>query len=321
MGPKYLSGGMTEEELSWSEKGFAARRCIHRVAMAVDGSHVPYWPPDRVFKNEYRNYKGFYSLNVLAFVNSFYMFVSTDIGMPGRVPDSVIFHRSALGQAIKRDPTSVLGLGRIIFGDGGFNCCPGMMAPWWNAKTKEKKFFNFCFSSTRFFVEQAFGLWKERWRILKNYQIGSQNNVCARIYTTMILHNVLQLHMYRDYDDNGMQEALDDVEQEYRVLESLDEAVAARVEHCEERYRAMFVHLPVNDGAGLCKKCAKKGLRECDHGRWDPACDEPKDVASEQLRGHLTQELWADFARKHPEAAANDFNDQDHPDFGAWLNE
>ena len=162
LGPQYVKSDFTEAELDVLRKGFRDRRGIDGAVLAVDGTHVPIWPPDLIYKNDYRNYKGWYSLNVLAYVTCFYTFATAEIGHPGRCCDISIFRNCPLGEQILSDPASVLGVGNFVLGDGGFVLSEGVMTPYSNPQNKKQKYFNFCFSSTRFFVEQAFGIWKER---------------------------------------------------------------------------------------------------------------------------------------------------------------
>ena len=56
------------------------------MAMAVDGTHVPFRPDDSTTAIDYmyRNYKGWKSILAVAFVNSFFLFVDADVGAAGR---------------------------------------------------------------------------------------------------------------------------------------------------------------------------------------------------------------------------------------------
>jgi len=162
LGPQYLKTTFEPMELEEYRKGFHDRRGIDGGVLAVDGTHVPSWPPDLEYKNDYRNYKGWYSLNVLAYVTTYYTFASAEVGHPGRSCDISILRGCPLGQKILSDPASVLGEGHFVLGDGGFVQSDGVMTPFPNPQNKKEKYFNFCFSSTRFFVGQAFGIWKER---------------------------------------------------------------------------------------------------------------------------------------------------------------
>ena len=82
------------ERLREIRSQFASRRGIANVAMAVDGTHVPYVPPIEKFRNEYKNYKGWMSILVVAFVNSFHFFVDVDVGYPGKAGDSSVLRDS-----------------------------------------------------------------------------------------------------------------------------------------------------------------------------------------------------------------------------------
>ena len=80
---------------------FATRRGIGQVALACDGTHVPYrGGPD------YRNSKGWPSILALGFVNSFHLFVDADVGAAGRAGDNSVLHNSWLLEQIKQDPTN-----------------------------------------------------------------------------------------------------------------------------------------------------------------------------------------------------------------------
>eukprot|EP00965_Chrysotila_dentata_P024015 795733-Pleurochrysis_carterae.AAC.1 len=58
---------------------FQSRRGLPNVGMACDGTHVPFNPDRAHNKNDFRNYKRWYSLLVVAFVDSFYCFIDADV--------------------------------------------------------------------------------------------------------------------------------------------------------------------------------------------------------------------------------------------------
>jgi hypothetical protein len=93
---------------------FAARRGVPGVAMAVDGTHIPFAPPDEVTKGDYRNYKGWYSILVLAFVNSFHLFVDADVGAAGKSGDNTVMKTCWLMEEIRKDPEAWLGRDGMI---------------------------------------------------------------------------------------------------------------------------------------------------------------------------------------------------------------
>jgi len=86
--PDYLRTPTSVEECNTDQQRFAERRGIANVGGAVDGTHVPWAPESEEHMEQFRNYKGWYSILVVAAVNSFYMFVDADVGRPGRMSDS-----------------------------------------------------------------------------------------------------------------------------------------------------------------------------------------------------------------------------------------
>mmetsp|Transcript_19881 Transcript_19881/g.50565 ORF Transcript_19881/g.50565 Transcript_19881/m.50565 type:complete len:309 (+) Transcript_19881:49-975(+) len=97
---------------------FAARRGISNVAMACDGTHLPFRGGP-----EYRNYKGWTSILCVAFVTSFHTFVDADIGAPGRSGDNTVLTDSAMMEAVNQDPVAWLGVDGVIAADGGVCLC------------------------------------------------------------------------------------------------------------------------------------------------------------------------------------------------------
>ena len=61
---------------------------IANVALVTDGCHVPYIPQKELTKKDYKNYKGWTSLLLVAFVNSFHLFVEVEAGHAGKSGDS-----------------------------------------------------------------------------------------------------------------------------------------------------------------------------------------------------------------------------------------
>ena len=186
--PIYMPGKPMESELlNQVREEFAARRGVTNVALACDGTHVPF----STHNAEYRNYKGWYSTLAVAFVNSFYLFVDADVGYPGRAGDNTVLPYSHLMREILNDPDLWLGPNGVILGDSGASDGDSrFMNPFPHPKTPEEFYFNFCHSSTRFFVEEVFGRWKNRFRFLLREHDMKHKLHSQLVYTTMILHNI-----------------------------------------------------------------------------------------------------------------------------------
>ena len=195
--PTYMSGEpFPPDELAKVQAQFASRRGMWGPTLACDGSHVPFKPKSRGVYLDYRNYKGWTSILAVAFVDSYYRFWEMDVGFPGRAGDNTVLKRSAVMQAIAQDPEHYLGPGGLVLGDSGASDGDNVfLNPYHNPTSADKCWFNFCHSSTRFFVEQTFGIWKSRFRFLLCYMRGANHALTTKlIYASAILHNLLIVH-------------------------------------------------------------------------------------------------------------------------------
>ena len=186
----------TAEERAAVQGQFASRRGIRKVTLACDGSHIPFKPKNKKMGMEYRNYKGWTSILTLAFVDSYYRFFDVHAGYPGRAGDNTVLARMKLMGDLASDPDTWLGPGGVVLGDSGASDGDAMFLNPYNKPTEpERCHFNFCHSSTRFFVEQAFGMWKSRFRFLLAPMHGANHKLVTKlIYASTILHNYLVAH-------------------------------------------------------------------------------------------------------------------------------
>lgn len=186
----------SEPELRDVRANFAARRSIMNVALACDGSHIPYKPKiKKKHAIEYRNYKGWTSMLAVAFVDSYYRFFELDVGAAGRAGDNTVLRDMWLMQAIAEDPDKWLGPQGVILGDSGASDGDNFfLNPYHSPSRPEQAWFNFCHSSTRFFVEETFGRWKNRWRFLIHPSNTGHDLTMRMTYTSAILHNLCTVH-------------------------------------------------------------------------------------------------------------------------------
>ena len=146
---------------------------------------------------EYCNYKGWTSILAVAFVDSYYRFFDVDVGFPGRAGDNTVLRNNWLMKAVGEDRDRWLGPGGVILGDSGAGDGGNVFLNPYHTPTAEqveKLWFNFCHSSTRFFVEQVFGIYKSRFRcLLAPLNVNHRCSVKI-IYATAILHNYFIVH-------------------------------------------------------------------------------------------------------------------------------
>ena len=192
--PVYMPGSpFSESDLAAVQGQFASRRGFPGVSLAVDGTHIPFRPKNRSFFMDYRNFKGWTSILAVAFVDSYYRFFDVDVGYPGRAGDNTVLSRSPLMASIASEPDKWLGKGGVILGDSGASDHDKVFLNPYHCPTEpEKCWFNFCHSSTRFFVEQAFGIWKSRFRFLMHSMPGCSHKLFTQlVYASAVLHNYL----------------------------------------------------------------------------------------------------------------------------------
>jgi hypothetical protein len=174
---------------------FAARRGVPNVAMATDGTHIPFRPDDAMTAIDYRNYKGWTSILAVAFVSSFFLFVDADVGAAGRSGDNTVLADSWLMKEIAANREAWLGPNGVIAADGGASDGSALLLnPYRSPTEADAQYYNFCHSSTRFFVEETFGRWKNRFRFLLKQSDYDHKTLTRMVYASMILHNACTIH-------------------------------------------------------------------------------------------------------------------------------
>ena len=193
----------TPEHLDRVRSIFAGRRGVPNVAMAVDGTHIPYKPKSAADKEKFRNYKGWYSILLVAYVNSLHLFVNPFVAGPGKNCDSGALKRCTFLERLSDPAQRLLWLGEdgLVAGDGGTSDEQGiLLTPIPGATEVEDLWYNFCHSSTRFFVEEVFGRLKNRFRILL-LEMHMPYVLAGRIIaSTTVLHNYITVTAVADHD-------------------------------------------------------------------------------------------------------------------------
>ena len=97
-----------EEDWKRIERKFATRWNFLNCCGTLDGKHVVIQSPARS-GSLYYNYKGTFSLVLMALVDADYKFIYVDIGEYGSNSDSGIFKNSLFGQALINGELKLLG--------------------------------------------------------------------------------------------------------------------------------------------------------------------------------------------------------------------
>ena len=149
---------------------------------AADGKHISTKHPANS-GSEFYNYKGFYSIVLLAIVNYDYEFLYVDVGCQGRISDGGVYRDSSFYSALQNnslnlpdpaalprcfDPTweyaqTLEPIPYVFVADDAFPLGMHCMKPFSQSKlTDRNRVFNYRLSRMRQLSENAFGIWVSR---------------------------------------------------------------------------------------------------------------------------------------------------------------
>lgn len=191
----------TPEEWKKVAEAFARKWNFHNCLGALDGKHVAIRAPPKS-GTFYHNYKGFFSLVLLALVDANYKFIFVDIGAHGSFSDAGIFNTCNLCKAIENgtagipEPQSLPHHDKptpyAIVGDDAFALRTWLMKPYPNrGLTRAKRLFNYRLSRARRVSENAFGILTSRFRCMSNSMLQLPENVKVIVMACCIMHNML----------------------------------------------------------------------------------------------------------------------------------
>ncbi|KAL2077931.1 hypothetical protein ACEWY4_025616 [Coilia grayii] len=206
--PDYMPAPSTEDWRAIAE-GFSQRWNFPNCVGSVDGKHVVIQAPDNS-GSLYYNYKGTYSIVLLAVVDADYLFRIVDVGGYGRTSDGGSLYASAFGEGL-RDGT--LGLPEdavirgsehrgpmpfVFVGDEAFPLRRNLMRPFPGSHAPgEQRVYNYRLSRARLVVECAFGILSSQWRLYRRVMGVSPTTAETCVKATCILHNYLRVMTLR----------------------------------------------------------------------------------------------------------------------------
>ncbi|XP_037525515.1 uncharacterized protein LOC119402434 [Rhipicephalus sanguineus] len=198
--PLYMAKPTTETWLHAAE-GFGRAWQFPNCLGAVDGKHVQIKCP----KNSgsmFFNYKGTYSIVLLAVVDSNYKFIMIDVGAYGKQSDGGVLEQSKFGKKLERGelllprdlplPSTTLPAPCVFVGDEAFQLRTDFLRPYpGRGLDPSKRVFNYRLSRARRCAENAFGILVTRWRILERTMGESPENAEWNVKALCVLHNFL----------------------------------------------------------------------------------------------------------------------------------
>lgn len=198
--------------------GFQRRWNFPHTLGALDGKHIAVTCPHGS-GSEYYNYKKYYSIVLLALVDSDYKFIWADVGGRGSASDAQLWNDSDLKVSMDSGmvqlpdddtlPHDTQPVPYFIIGDDAFALRPTMMKPYGHRQlTRPERVFNYRLSRARRVVENAFGILANRFQVLMNTMQHKTSNVRLIVTTCILLHNLMRMRHPRlqnnllDYEDD-----------------------------------------------------------------------------------------------------------------------
>lgn len=202
---------------------FAKRWNFEHALGAIDGKHVAMRCPKNS-GSTYYNYKGFFSIIMLALVDADYRFIWLDVGINGACSDAQVWNQCELKLLTEKkklglpEPEPLPGREEPIpfffIGDDAFALRTYMMKPYSiRHMSKEERIFNYRLSRARRIVENAFGILASRFGCLLTTMRLDPNTVTTVVIACCCLHNLL-----RNSKPNAVQGWVDEEDEDHNVV-------------------------------------------------------------------------------------------------------
>ena len=190
-----------EEWLEISDQ-FQRRWNFDHCIGAIDGKHIEIDAPPNS-GSMYYNYKGYFSIVLLAVVDADYRFIYISVGSTGKQSDGGVFANSQLNRALENNLLSIpkpapLGSTKdyvpfVFVADDAFPLTTYMLKPYPGiALDKKQCIFNYRLSRARRIVENAFGIMAQRFRVLRKPMNLNLDKAYKVVLATCVLHNFLR---------------------------------------------------------------------------------------------------------------------------------
>lgn len=176
---------------------------------AIDGKHIQIIKPVNS-GSYYYNYKGTFSIVLMAVVNANYEFMMVHVGTNGRISDGGVLHESTFYQKLANNNLNLPNptvfnenqyiLPYTFVGDQAFPLMLNLMKPYPEKHiTREERIFNYRLSRARRVVENAFGILASRFRVFLSPITIDVTNVSAIVLAACALHNYLRRNATNRY--------------------------------------------------------------------------------------------------------------------------
>lgn len=173
----------------------------------MDGKHVMLQAPINT-SSEYFNYKGYFSIVLLAVVDANYCFTYVSVGCQGRLSDGGVFDNSTLKQHLQNKTLNLpdqsflpgreyLPVPYFFLADDAFPLKINIMKafPGLHDKASVKRVFNYRHCRGRRVVENVFGIMSVVFRVLRKPMLLEPERADTVVLACCHLHNFLRRSM------------------------------------------------------------------------------------------------------------------------------
>ncbi|XP_077146295.1 uncharacterized protein LOC143807995 isoform X1 [Ranitomeya variabilis] len=183
---------------------------------ALDGKHVRITQPANSGSFFY-NYKGYFSLILMALVNANYEFVDVDVGMNGRVSDGGVLEHTSFGEGLRNNQLQLPqnedtkgNLNFVFIADEAFPLHPHLLKSFaQRTLTAERRIYNYRLSRARCVVENAFGIMANRFRVFHTAINLKLPSIDLVVLACCVLHNFLRRHDTSSYSPPSFIDSVD----------------------------------------------------------------------------------------------------------------
>ena len=213
----YLKPPMSLEDWKKIAQQFFTEWNFPNCLGALDGKHIIIECPG-YSGFQYYNYKGSFSIVLMAMHDANYRFTLVDVGNYGRENDAQIFNNSDMGKAFLANeinipaPTIIDGheLPYVIVSDEIFALKPWLMKPYpGKGLTEEQAIYNYRLSRCQRTIENYFGILSARWCIFRRPIRAAPETDDGITKACLCLHNHLILTENAQYTPAGFTDSED----------------------------------------------------------------------------------------------------------------
>nr|XP_055051363.1 uncharacterized protein LOC129437215 [Misgurnus anguillicaudatus] len=197
----FLKTPSTEAEWRTIAMDFERKWQFPHCLGALDGKHI-YIQPPRKSGSFYHNYKGRFSVLMMAVVDANYKFIYASVGTQGRVSDAGLFAHSDLRKAMDEGrlnfpqpeplPNSDTMMPYMFVGDDAYPLRHDLMKPYpFRQMDHSQRVLNYRLSRARRVVENAFGILANRLRVFRSTICLEPDKVVKITMASLCIHNFL----------------------------------------------------------------------------------------------------------------------------------